>query len=90
MPVLARFCGIVVRMLFTPLVEARFSAFYGDQELVVAIESVCVVQGEADQEIRRQVLTWAQHHQRELMAAWRRCGLGLPPMGIASSVQPEV
>jgi hypothetical protein len=83
MPVLSRFCGIVVRMLFAPLLGAHFHALYGDHELMVAIEPLAIIQGDAPDEVRRLVLAWARAHQRELLTAWRRCGAGLRPQTIA-------
>jgi hypothetical protein len=83
MPVLSRFCGIVVRMLFAPLLGAHFHAIYGDRELMVAIEPLAIIQGDVPDEVRRLVLAWARTHQRELLTAWRRCGAGLRPQTIA-------
>jgi hypothetical protein len=83
MPVLAKFYGIVVRMLFAPVLGAHFHAIYGDYELVVAIQPLAVIQGDAPQRVREMVLEWAVQHQRELLAAWHCCGHGLRPQAIA-------
>jgi hypothetical protein len=83
MPVLSKFYGIVVRMLFAPLLGARFHAIYGNQELVVSIQPVAVIQGDAPPRVRALVLEWARQHQFELIAAWRRCQAGIRPEAIA-------
>jgi hypothetical protein len=83
MPVLAKFYGIVVRMLFAPLLGAHFHAIYGEQELVISIRPLGVIQGDAPERVRDLVLEWARRHQSELQAAWRQCANGLRPLPIA-------
>jgi hypothetical protein len=83
MPVLSKFYGVVVRMLFAPLLGARFHAIYGDHELVVAISPLEIIQGDAPRAVREMVLVWARQHQQELLIAWRRCQAGLRPQTIA-------
>lgn len=73
MPVLAKFYGIVIRMLCARRLGARFHAFYANHELVVHIGSLQVVGGEAPEWVRAQVLHWAAAHQRELLEAWNCC-----------------
>jgi hypothetical protein len=83
MPVISRFYGVVIRMLGARAMGARFHAIYGDSELVVSIDPVRVIQGEAPPGIRELVLRWALEHQKELMTAWRRIEAGLAPASIA-------
>jgi hypothetical protein len=83
MPVISRFYGVVIRMLGARTMGARFHAFYGDSELVVSIDPVRVIEGEAPAGIRELVLSWALQHQKELEAAWRRIEAGLAPLPIA-------
>lgn len=83
MPVLSKFYGIVVRMLFAPLLGAHFHALYGDDELVVSIDPVAIIQGQAPARVRYMVLEWATRHQNELLEAWARCRSGLKPQPIA-------
>ncbi len=83
MPVISKFYGIVVRMLFAPVMGAHFHAIYGENELVVSIRPVEVIQGDVPAPIRALVLEWARRHQAELQAAWRRCANGLRPLPIA-------
>lgn len=83
MPVISKFYGVVVRMLFAPVLGAHFHAIYGEHELVIAIRPLTVIQGEAPERVRELVLEWARRHQSELQAAWRRCANGLRPQPIA-------
>lgn len=80
---LSKFYGIVVRMLFAPLLGAHFHALYGEHELIVAIRPLAIIQGDAPAPVRYMVLEWANRHQCELLDAWSRCGAGLRPQQIA-------
>jgi hypothetical protein len=83
MPVLSKFYGVVVRMLFAPILGAHFHAIYGNREILVALEPLRVIQGDVPPRIRTLVLDWAVRHQAELLTAWRRCANGLRPLPIA-------
>jgi hypothetical protein len=74
MPVISKFYGIVIRMLFIQPFVAHFHAFYGDCELVVGISPLKVLQGDAPRRVRSMVIEWALHHQRELLDDWSRLG----------------
>jgi len=74
MPVISKFYGIVIRMLFIQPFVAHFHAFYGDCELVVGINPLKVLQGEAPRRVRSMVIEWALQHQRELLEDWSRLG----------------
>jgi len=73
MPVLSKFFGIVIRMLFAYPLAPNFHASFGDTELVVSIRPVRIIQGDAPSAVRLMVLTWAMEHQQELLEAWKRC-----------------
>jgi hypothetical protein len=83
MPVLSKFYGIVIRMLIARPFTARFHAIYGNTELVVAIDPVRIVQGDAPGRMREMVIEWATQHQQELLEAWNRLNSAKPPMSIA-------
>ena len=72
MPVISKFYGIVIRMFFIRPFAAHFHAFYGDNELVVGINPLTVLQGEAPRRVRSMVIEWALQHQRELLEDWSR------------------
>lgn len=84
MPVLSKFYGIVIRMWFIRSFVAHFHAIYEDSELVVGINPVKILQGDAPSRVRTMVLEWAQQHQAELQEAWLRLG---SPQG-ARPIQP--
>jgi hypothetical protein len=82
MPVLSKFYGIVIRMVFVRTFAAHFHAIYGQSELVVGITPLRIIQGEAPGRVRDMVLEWAEAHQPELLDAWNRCGAAIPPCPI--------
>ena len=82
MPVISKFYGIVIRMLFARALTARFHAIYGDAELVVGISPLGIIQGEAPARVRYLVLEWAEQHQTELLADWERCARAEVPVPI--------
>jgi hypothetical protein len=83
MPVISKFYGIVIRMLFIRRFVAHFHAFYGDQELIVGINPPRILQGCAPARASGMVLEWAGEHQSELLEAWHRCSAAQPPTPIA-------
>jgi hypothetical protein len=83
MPVLSKFYGVVVGMLFVPILGAHFHAFYRGRELMVSIPSLAIIQGEVPEPVRRMILAWARHHQADLLLAWGRCAKHLCPDSIA-------
>ena len=83
MPVISRFYGIVIRMLFVRQLGARIHAFYGDSELVLSLWPMRIIQGDAPACVRELVFKWAAQHQGELLADWTRCQVGQRPFAIA-------
>ncbi len=72
MPVIARFCGIVIRLLSLRSFGTRLHAFYGDSELVLDLKSLRIIDGSFAEPAKQIVLAWAKAHQRELLAgAWQ-------------------
>ena len=69
MPVLAKFSGIVMRMLIDRTFGTHVHALYGDFELVIGLNPLRVIQGEAPSWVREWSLDWVGQHQRELLAA---------------------
>jgi hypothetical protein len=74
MPVVSKFYGIVIRMLFIRPFVAHFHAIYDNSELIVGISPLRIIQGEAPSRVRDMVLEWAAQHQQELLEAWTRLG----------------
>ena len=82
MPVLSKFYGIIIRMFFTNSFVPHFHALYRDQELLVSIDELRIIQGDAPSRVREMVLEWAAAHQAELQVAWNRCQEALAPLPI--------
>ncbi len=70
MPVLAKFYGIVIRMLIDRSFGTHFHAFFGDSELVIGLNPLRIIQGEAPLWVRQQSLDWVRRHQRQLQSDW--------------------
>ena len=68
MPVLAKRGGIVIRMLSHRTFGTHFHAFYGDAELVIGINPLRVIQGEAPPWVQDWALQWVEQHQKEMFA----------------------
>jgi len=83
MPVLSRFYGIVIRMSFSPEYGAHFQASYGEAELLVGLNPLRVIHGDAPARVRELVIEWAHAHYLELLDAWRRCAAAQPAAPIA-------
>jgi hypothetical protein len=66
MPVLAKLYGIVIRLMRDRTFGTRLHAFYGDHELVVALQPLRVLQGDVPEWVRNFVMDWARDHYREL------------------------
>jgi len=72
MPVIARFCGIVIRMLSLRTFGVRLHAFHGDGEMVVDLKTLRVIEGNLPETIRDMVLAWVGQHQQELLGGYWR------------------
>ena len=82
MPVISKFYGIVIRMLFIRPFTAHFHAIYEDWELVVAISPVRIIQGDAQTRVCKIVLEWAARHQLESSDDWGRLAHAQTPAPI--------
>lgn len=83
MPVISKFYGIVIRMLFLRPFAAHFHPFYNGSELVVGIAPLRILQGDAPQRACAMVLEWARLHEQELQEAWAQLGAAKLPLPIA-------
>ncbi len=71
MPELSRFYGIVIRMFHREHQPAHFHAFYAEHEMVVAIDTLAVIDGSLPPRALGMVMEWASLHQDELKSAWK-------------------
>ncbi len=83
MPVISKFYGIVIRMLFIRPFVAHFHAFYSGSELVVGIDPPRILLGDAPRRVRLMALEWARIHQGELQEDWSLLGSARSPIPIA-------
>ncbi len=67
MPVIARFCGIVLRLIIHRTFGTHIHVFYGDSELVIGLNPLRVIQGEAPSWVRDWALDWVGHHKRDIL-----------------------
>lgn len=68
MPVLSKFNGIVIRMLFDRTFGTRLHAFYGNTELVIGLNPVRVIQGDVPAWVQTQALQWARQYEARAQA----------------------
>ena len=68
MPVLAKFCGIVIRLLCLRGFSPRLHACCGDSEIVLELATLKVIETNVSEEVKAMVLAWARQHQREFVA----------------------
>lgn len=60
----------------------HFHAYYQDDVGIFSIEPVELISGRLPKRQRRLVEAWAELHQAELWAAWRRLEAGQKPLPI--------
>jgi len=82
MPEISRFYGIIIRMFYREHGPPHFHAEYGEQEAVVAIESLEVLAGYLSPRARGLVVEWAFLHQDELFDNWLRTRASRAPLRI--------
>ena len=71
MPVIAKFCGIVMRLLIDQTFGTRVHALYGDSELVIGLNPLRVIQGDVPWWVRDWSLWWVGHHKSEVLRSQR-------------------
>ena len=58
-----------MRMLINQIFGTHFHAFYGDSELVIGLNPLRVIQGEAPPWVREWALDWVGHYQNRSLSA---------------------
>lgn len=69
MPIISRFFGIVIYMLWREHRPPHFHAKYGDDEIIVEIESGNV-NGNMSKRALNLVQEWRELHKEDLMREW--------------------
>jgi hypothetical protein len=72
MPEIARFFGVVIKMLWDVHNPPHFHAFYAGEEALVDINSLSLFAGRLSPRALGLVIEWATLHQQELLNDWRR------------------
>jgi len=70
MPVLAKFGGIVIRIMVGATIGTRVHAFHEGSELVIALQPLRVVHSEVPSWVETQVLRWIQDNRGEVFSPW--------------------
>jgi hypothetical protein len=80
MPRISSFDGITIWMYHDEGHHGRphFHARYGETEASIDIKSFAMIAGELPPRVHRLVVKWAETHQAELQANWRRARNHLP------------
>jgi len=72
MPTISWFYGIAIRIFFNDHAPPHFHASYGDDEVLLTIETGEVLRGELPPRALRLVRAWALMYRADLMANWER------------------
>jgi len=72
MPELSRFYGIVIKMYHNDHNPPHFHAKYGNDKMVVDVNTLAVIGGHLPPRATGLVIEWAAQHQAELQKAWEQ------------------
>jgi hypothetical protein len=75
-PRISRFYGITIAMYFDDHGHPHFHARHADGGAKIRIDVVEVIDSNMNERQLRLVLAWAELHQAELVANWRRARSG--------------
>jgi len=83
MPVISTFYGIAIMMFYAEHGVPHFHVRYAEHQLVMGIDPIQVLAGEAPTRVVSMVTEWAELHRQELLSNWERCRDGQPPTRVA-------
>lgn len=72
MPEISRFFGIVIQMYWDDHNPPHFHAHYGDEQVIVDIQTLSIIGGKLSPRAMGLVAEWASLHQGELLEDWNR------------------
>lgn len=72
MPEISRFFGIVVKMFFDDHNPPHFHVLYGNDEVLIDINTLAVFAGHFPPRALGLVIEWATLHQQDLLDDWHR------------------
>ena len=70
MPTISFFSGIKVYINWNDHMPPHFHAVYGGEEVIVAINTISVIEGKMPSKQLKMLLGWAALHQEELKENW--------------------
>jgi len=78
MPTISEFFGIYTQIMFLDHNPPHFHARYGNQKVIIEIESG-IVKGEMSERALRLIFEWKDLHKEELKQAWEKAKNGEQP-----------
>ena len=72
MPEICRFYGIVIKMFHQDHQPPHFHAEHGEDQMIVAIETLAVIAGRLRPRAMGMVMEWASQHQGDLLRVWEQ------------------
>ena len=78
MPTICEFFGIYIQIMFLDHNPPHFHAKYGNQKVIIEIESG-IVKGEMSERALRLIFEWLDLHRQELKQAWDKAKNGEQP-----------
>jgi len=70
MPIISEFYGIKIMMFWNEHMPPHFHAQYGENKIIVEIESGAVIRGVFPFKQLKLVLAWCEIHRDELLLNW--------------------
>ena len=70
MPEIARFYGIIIAMYFDDHNPPHFHARYGEESVVISIDTLSILEGQISSRALGLIIEWASQHKEELLADW--------------------
>jgi len=78
MPKISEFFGIAIYMYYREHQPPHFHAIYGDEEALIAIDTLAVIAGRLSPRAIGLVSEWASLHKDELLEDWRLAESRMP------------
>ncbi len=83
MPEIARFYGIIISMFYDDHNPPHFHARYGDESVVIRIDTLSVLEGNVSVRAQGLIVEWASQHKEELIEDWNLAKQNQAPKKVA-------
>lgn len=70
MPEICRFYGIIVAMYYDEHNPPHFHARYGEESIVININTLSILEGDIGSRTLGLIIEWASQHKQELLEDW--------------------